>query len=156
MKLKINPEFAMRHLFVTLLMAALCLWFGYDGFVRYPSMQAEDLFELIEGIPPHDGIDIAAFKQQKIKTQYGFAILALFATLAVGSNLLKVWLFDFSFDDQGFCHNKRRHSYASIREIDRSKWEAKGIIRINRISLDAWHHLGVKEFVEKLDSVKPE
>ena len=29
-------------------------------------------------------------------------------------------------------------------------WEKKGIVKVDGITLDAWHHLGVKEFVEKL------
>ena len=48
MKLKINSEYATRHLFVTLLMIGLGGWFGYDGFVRYPATSADALYRSIE------------------------------------------------------------------------------------------------------------
>jgi hypothetical protein len=40
-KLKVNPEFFRRHLFVTVLMAGLGAWFAYDGYVKYPSQSEE-------------------------------------------------------------------------------------------------------------------
>ena len=75
MKLKLNGEYAGRHLFVTLLMVGLCGWFGYDGFVRYPATPAAELYKSIEGSDAPDGFDLEAFKAQKTKTQYGFCLL---------------------------------------------------------------------------------
>ena len=89
MKLKLNGEYAGRHLFVTLLMVGLCGWFGYDGFVRYPATPAAVLYKSIEGSDAPDGFDLEAFKAQKTKTQYGFTFLTLFVALVVGSRLAK-------------------------------------------------------------------
>lgn len=150
MKLTINREYALRHLFVTLLMLALGCWFGYDGHIRYPATPAAELYREIEGSDAPEGYDLAAFKKQKTQTQYGFEILAFFVACVVGSRLLASARFDFSFDEKGYVCRGRRHRYSAIRKVDRSKWESKGILRFNRIVLDAWHHVGVKEFEAKL------
>jgi hypothetical protein len=151
MKLKLNGEFLARHLFVTVLMAALGGWFAYDGFVKYPATPAAKLYESIEGSAPGEGVDLEKFKQQKIQTQMGFTLLAFLASLAVGGHLLAVSRFDFEFDDNGFTFRGKRYSYSDVTDVDRSRWEKKGIIVVNGIKLDAWHHVGVKEF-EKLIS----
>ena len=151
-RLKLNPEYAKRHLFVTLLMVALGCWFGYDGFIGYPATPAAELYKSIEKSDPPEGFDLDAFKKQKIGTQYGFTILAFLAAAIVGSRLAKSARFRFEFDDEGYVYRGRRHSYADVKKVDRAKWEKTGIIRVNGIELDAWHHLGVKEFVAKLDA----
>jgi len=150
MKLTLNREYAMRHLFVTLLMIGLGGWFGYDGFVRYPATPAAELYKSIEGSDAPEGFDLEAFKVQKTKTQYGFTILAFFVALVVGSRLHKSYAFDFSFDDEGFVYRGRRHTYDAVKKVDRSQWEKKGILVVDGITLDSWHHIGVKEFAEKL------
>ena len=153
MKLQLNREYAMRHLFVTVLMAGLCCWFGYDGFVRYPATPAAELYKSIEKSDPPEQMtseQLEAFKQQKTRTQYGFTILTLVAALVIGSRLAKAARFQFEFDDEGYVYRGRRHAFADIKKVDRSRWEKKGIVMVNGITLDSWHHLGVKEFVEKL------
>lgn len=150
MKLTLNREYAMRHLFVTVLMAALCCWFGYDGFVRYPATPAAQLYKTIEGHEAPEGYDLDAFKAQKTKTQYGFTILAGMAALIVGMGLFVAYKFDFEFDDEGFSYGGKRFTYDGIKKVDRSQWDKKGIVVVDGIKLDAWHHVGVKEFVAKL------
>jgi len=152
MKLKLNKEYAQRHLFVTLLMAGLCGWFGYDGFVRYPSLSAADLYRSIEKCDPPAGTNLDAFKQQKTRSQYGFTLLTFLAALTVGLRLLKSAKFDFTFDENGFSCQGRKFSRTDIVQVDRSKWEKKSIAVIKlkdgeKIVLDAWHHTGVKEFL---------
>ena len=151
-RLKLNPEYAKRHLFVTLLMVALGCWFGYDGFIGYPATPAAELYKSIEGSDAPEGFDLDAFKRQKIGTQYGFTILAFFAAAVVGSRLAKSKRFKFGYTDDCYVYRGRRHPLSSIKKIARSKWEKKGIVKIDGITLDSWHHLGVKEFVEKVDS----
>ncbi|MBQ2259367.1 MAG: fumarate hydratase C-terminal domain-containing protein, partial [Spirochaetales bacterium] len=54
---------------------------------------------------------------------------------------------------EGFAIGSKRYSYSDIKNLDASKWEKKGIITISgdgfNVRLDAWHHIGVKEFYEK-------
>jgi len=150
MKLTLNREYATRHLFVVLLMTGLCCWFGYDGFVRYPATPAAELYESIEGSKPLPTCNLAAFKKQKTQTQYGFTLLSGLAALIVGFRLLKSYRFEFDFDEEGFVYRGKRHAYADIKTVDRSKWATKGILKVDGITLDAWHHVGVKEFESKL------
>lgn len=150
MKLTLNREYATRHLFVTLLMFGLSGWFGYDGFVRYPATPAAELYKSIEGNEAPEGFNLEKFKDQKTKTQYGFTILTLAAALIVGSGLLTAYRFQFEFDDEGFVYAGRRRAYSEIKKVDWSKWKKKGIVKVDGIVLDAWHHVGVKEFAEKL------
>ena len=131
-------------------MIGLGCWFGYDGFIGYPATPAAELYKSIEGNDAPEGFDLEAFKKQKIGTQYGFTILAFFAAAVVGSRLMRNRRFKFGYTDGFNVYHGRRHPISSIKKIDRSQWEKKGIIRIDGITLDSWHHLGVNEFVEKL------
>lgn len=160
MKLKINREYLHRHLFVTVLMACLGCWFGYDGLVRYPSTPAADLYRSIELADPPQDLDLEAFKRQKTQTQHGFALIALAAALVVGLRLARAARFRFEFDGEGFSCGGRRYAYPDIAETDRSRWETKSILALNmksgeRIVLDAWHHVGVKEFEAGLQTAQP-
>ena len=151
MKLKLNKEYAHRHLFVTLLMAGLCCWFGYDGCIRYPAMSAANLYKSIEKQDPPAGANLVTFKAEKIRRQYEFAGIALLVSLVVGLRLLKSARFDFEFDDDGFTCRGRRFARADIDRIDRSQWEKKSILTLRmtdgtKIVLDGWHHTGVREF----------
>ena len=158
MKSSLNREFAARHLFVAILMAVLCLWFGYDGFVAYPSTPAAELYEKIEGAPAPQGLDLEAFKEQKTKTQYGFAALAFLASAVVGLRLLASARFRFEFDDGGFSVGGERFAYADVKSVDDRDWEKKGISRLDlggrKVVLDAWHHAGVKEFHSRIASAE--
>lgn len=155
MKLKPNKEYAARHLFVTVVMAALSCWFGFDAVVRYPATPARELYVSIESAEPPEGFDLDAFKEQKIRTQYGFAFLTLLAAAIVGVRLWNSWTFDFSFDAEGFEIDGKKYPYSAMKAVDARKWEKVGIVRfavvdgkrIRRVALDSWHHSGVREFV---------
>lgn len=150
MKLKLNPEYAHRHLFVTLLMFGLGCWFGYDGFVRYPATPAAELYRSIEQADAPTGFDLEGFKRQKTQTQYGFTLLSFLASAVVGLRLLKASRLDVDFDDEGFTARGRQTRWADVRRIDRRQWQSKGIVKVDGLVLDAWHHLGVREFAAHL------
>ena len=143
MKLTLNREFARRHIFVAVVLAALGGWFGYDGFVNYPK-QDDAFFET-----RHLKRDSAIARQKQ------FMALAFLASLLIGGHVWKLSRFAFAWDDDGFTCDGRRHAYADVKSTDRKLWEKKGIIFLelvdgSRIKLDAWHHAGVKDFVKKL------
>ena len=153
-RIKLNPEFFYRHLAVCLLMFGMSCWFGYDGFVAYPRTPAAELYEKIESSKPPEGFQLEAFKRQKIQSQYGFTALCLLASALIGLNLASVASFHFEFDDSGFVWRGKKLSLSDIKSVDRSQWKKKGIVKLllvdgSRVTLDAWHHVGVKEF-EKL------
>lgn len=137
-KLKVNPEFFKRHLFVTVLMAALGGWFGYDGFVTYPA--ADDTF-----FEERHLVRETATRRQK-----QFMVLAFLAAAAVGIHLWKIVSFKVEYDGEGFVYNGIRRLYREVKNVDRSKWEKKGIVKADGIVFDAWHHLGVKDIEKNL------
>ena len=154
-QLKLNKEFFHRHLAVCLLMAGFGCWFGYDGFVSYPKTPAAELYEKIEKAKAPEGFDLEAFKRQKIKSQYGFTTLCLLAAALIGINLASAAFFRFDYDDESFVWEGKRHPLSDIKSVDRSKWKSKGIAKLiladgAKITLDAWHHAGVKDFMAKV------
>lgn len=150
MKLTLNREFAMRHVGVALLMLGLSCWFGYDGFVRYPATPAAELYKTIEGSDAPAGFNLEAFKTQKTQTQYGFTFLTFLAAVIIGGHVWLISKFKFEYDDESYVFAGKRVAIKDIKSVDRSLWERKSIIKVDGIKLDAWHHVGVKEFVEKL------
>ena len=137
-KLKVNPEFFKRHLFVTVLMFALGCWFGYDGFVTYPA--ADDKY-----IEERHLVRETATERQK-----QFMVLAFLASAAVGFHLWKVVSFWVEYDGEGFVYNGEKHLYKDVKTVDRSQWEKKSIVKVDGIVFDAWHHIGVKDIEKNL------
>jgi len=154
MKLKLNREFAVRHLFVTALLAAMGCWFAYDGYVTYPSMTPEALYEKIEHSQPPSHEAAVKVYENAIPRQKQFMGLCLLGSLIVGLGVFRAWRFDFEYDDAGFTWNGRRMAFADIKSVDDSQWKKKGILKLNtpfgRITLDAWHNTGVDAFRAKL------
>ena len=150
-KLKLNPEFFRRHLAVCLLMVGLGCWFGYDGLVSYPKTPAAELYEKIEKAKAPEGYPLEAFKRQKIKSQYGFAALCLVAAALIGINISAAAFFRFEYDETSFVYDGKRRMLREVKSVDRSQWKKKGILKLvledgTKVVLDAWHHLGVKDF----------
>ena len=158
MEIKLNREFAMRHLGVALLFVVLSGWFGYDGLVRYPSLSAHDIYVSIEKSEPGEGTDLEAFKQQKIKTQHGFSLLCLLAGVVVSLGVLRNWRRSLRWDDREMCGTLtegRPLAFSDIVGVEDGQWAKKGIIVFlakdgRRVKLDAWHHAGVDELVAKV------
>ncbi len=155
-KLRLNREFLLRHTFSLLVFLALGGWFAFDASVRYPRTDARELYMTIEKSAPPDGFDLKSFKEQKMRTQLILALVTLVAATGIGLHLLSVSRLAFSFDDDSFEYGTVKYSYSDVSKVDVSKWSSKGILsfyaRDKKIALDAWHHSGVKEFYEKLNS----
>ena len=136
--LRLNREFFVRHLGVALLFFGMACWFGYDGYVAYP--QRDDAWFEAQHLR----------RENATRRQKEFMVLALLAAAAVAGHLFAVSRLRFSFDDEGYVHDGRRTAYGDIKTVDRSKWEKKGILKVDGITLDAWHHTGVREFEKRL------
>ena len=99
--------------------------------------------------------DLEAFKRQKTNAQLGLALVLLVAAGVVGLRLFLSSRLDFAWDEAGFSVAGRRHSPADVAQLDRSRWESKGILKLKladggSVVLDAWHHLGVREAAAEL------
>ncbi|MBO5647930.1 MAG: hypothetical protein J6S30_04120 [Kiritimatiellae bacterium] len=153
-RLVLNREFLLRHAFSLAVFLSLGGWFGFDAFYRYPATPAKDLYFSIEKSEAPEGYDLEGFKKQKTQTQCILAALTFLAALGVGLHLLAAWRFDFSYDKEGFVYKGRRFSYTDIKSIDKSRWEKKNILVLLgegwRITLDGWHHQGVRDFAETI------
>ena len=154
MKLQLNKEFLYRHLFVAILMFGLGCWFGYDGFVGYPSKTPSQLYEMIEKSAPPSPEAAQKVYDNAIPRQKQFMGLALLASLAIALHLMLVGKLDLSFDDEGFTWGGKRFTRESISKVDDSKWAKKQICVLfvkggGKLTIDAWHHNGAKEFHAK-------
>ena len=146
MKLQLNREFAMRHLGVALLMAGLCGWFVYDGAIAYP--QKDDAYF----------VELHTEKQRAIDRQFQFAGLTALAAIIIALGVLKNKRRTLEWDDVKMCGSLtggKDLSFADVDHLDDRKWASKGILVVHakdgrRVTLDAWHHTGVKELVAKL------
>ena len=136
MKLKLNREYAVRHLAVAALMLGMSGWFLYDGAVKYPK-QDDKFFE-----------EIHSKRETAIARQYQFSALTFAAAVVIAGlvGLEARKRFDFGKDD--------------VSEIDFSKWDKKRIayakLKNGRtVALDAWHFAGVREFLVELGHPAP-
>ena len=155
MKLKLNREFAARHLFVTVLLTAMACWFGYDGYVTYPSLTPEALYERIEHSPPPSPEAAAKVWSNAIPRQKQFMALCLIGAAIVGFGVWRAARFRFAYRERGFSFRARRYKIDDVASVDDSQWKRKGILRLSvkdgsKIVLDGWHHSGVDGFYEIL------
>ncbi|MBR4653339.1 MAG: hypothetical protein IKO72_08265 [Kiritimatiellae bacterium] len=148
MKLQLNREFALRHLGVALLMAALCGWFLVDGAIVYPQKD-EAYFEQLH-----------TQKQRAIERQFQFAGLTGLAAVVIALGVLRNKRRTLEWDDGKMCGSLtggRPLHFSDVEKVDDRRWESKGILVVHakdgrRVTLDAWHHTGVKELAAKLMS----
>ena len=155
MKLKLNREFALRHAAVAVLMAGMAAWFAYDGYVAYPSMTPEALYERIEGKAPPSREAAEKVFSGAVPRQRQFMALCLLASAVIGFGVWRASRFRFSYRERGFAFRGRRYRLDDIAKVDVSQWAKKGILRMSttdgtRIVLDGWHHRGVDGFYEIL------
>ena len=146
--LSLNREFAGRYLFVALLMLGLGGWFGYDGFVRYPSYTAAELYAACHGGEEAPSEEVALkFRRTAIPRQKQFMGLSLLASALVALVLVRAARFRFSYGEDGFSFGGRSFTFADVQSVDLSRWAKKGILTIRTaagaVTLDAWHHTGV-------------
>jgi len=137
----LNREFAVRHLSVALLMLGLGCWFGYDGYVNYPR-QPESWFS-----------ERHLQKENAIQRQKEFMLLAFLAALVIAGHVWLVARLRFEFDDESYVYKGVRKAFSKETKVDWSKWESKRIVKVDGITLDAWHHTGVHDVVDCLKEI---
>ncbi len=140
MKISLNKEYAIRHLGVAALFFGLSLYFLYDAIFVYPYL-------------PADGAH-----HTTVEFQYSAAAaLGLFA-FVVAFRVFLNWRATLAWDDEQMmgtltCNVPLR--FDDIDHLDVEKWEPKQILVVHakdgrRVTLDAWHHAGVRVLAEKL------
>jgi len=147
MTLQLNREYARRHLGVALLFAAMCGWFLYDGAVAYPQKD-ETFFEET----------LHTKKENAIARQFQFAGLTFVFALIVAHGVWRAKRRTLEWNDtemNGTLTGGRPLAFADVAALDLARWKTKGILVAvakdgRRVTLDAWHHTGVKELAAKL------
>ena len=172
MKLRLNREYATRHLGVALLFLGLGGWFLFDGSVRWPAENAawekrtgttvaaalqahpelrnEHEKENRNDIPPHWPHELAR--------QHQFAGICGFAALLIAGLVGLNWKQTLEWDDvqmTGSLTGGRPLALSDIVGVEDAQWERKGILVLiakdgRRVKLDSWHHAGVDEIVAKI------
>jgi hypothetical protein len=155
MKLTLNREYVLRHLGVAVLFFGLCGWFLYDGAVTYPKMDDATFSEQI--LHGRQG-DFDKLKKEAINRQYQFAGICGIAALLIALGVGRCRLQTLAWDDVQMCGSLtggKPLAFADVSGVDDRRWEKKGILVVygrdgRRFTLDAWHHAGAKELVEKI------
>ena len=140
MQLKLNREFAMRHIGVAVLFAALCGWFAWDGGLAWPAENAawekrtgitvgaaakahtEERYahnkEGRDDIPPH--------WPWEIDRQFQFAGLCGLAALIIGAGVLRCSRQSLVWNDTQMCGSLTDGepvAFDDIVECDTRKWK---------------------------------
>lgn len=155
MRLKLNKEFAARHIFVAALLVGMAGWFGYDGYVTYPSMTPDALYELIEHSQPPTPETAEKVYANAIPRQKQFMVLCLIGAAVIGLGVFRAARFSFTYRERGFSFQGRRYAIDDVAAVDVSQWKKKGILKLRlrdgaKVTLDNWHHTGVGGFYELL------
>ncbi len=140
MNLKLNREYATRHLGVAALFTGLALWFLYDAIFVYPNL-------------PDDGTH-----RTTVEFQYSFAGLLATAALIVAGRVWANWKRKLEWDEEkiwGTVLGANPLLFSDIVGVEDAQWEKKGIIVFlakdgRRVKLDSWHHAGVDDLVAKI------
>ena len=142
-RISLNRDFARRHLFVAALMAALSLWFLYDGAVDYP------------GKPDEWFAAHHTERSRAIARQFQFSGLSALAAIFIALGVMRAGRATLEWDEEAMCGTLtggKPLPFADVSAVDASRWERKGILVLTakdgrRVKLDAWHHAGVEELV---------
>jgi len=156
MKLSLNREYAVRHLAVAALMAGLCTWFLYDGAVAYPAMPDAEFKEKV--LHNLEYPDFPAKRRDTTNRQFQFAAIAGLAAIVIAGGVWRAKRRTLEWDDDamtGTLTLSRPLPFSEVESVDRSAWDKKGILVVHakdgrKVTLDAWHHAGVKELAAKL------
>jgi hypothetical protein len=171
---KINKEWAVRMLVIAIMFIGGGCWFVYDGAVAWPA--ENDRYAIYKEIL--DQGDQADKSWQEVFQENGWStrkppkehsetdILTQFiiASLCFPIGLLAlIWLLlnarrSVVADDQAVTFAGKQMRYDEITDIDKSRWDSKGIVVLisgeQRMKLDDWKFRGVKDVLERVEQVR--
>lgn len=97
-------------------------------------------------------------REEDIRAQFvsaGIGLLAAFGLLGLLSIRL-LTRFELSENTLTLFFGKKRQDFAldSLQKVDTTQWEKRGILKVTfasgSVTLDAWHHAGIRPIAEKL------
>lgn len=178
---RINKDWAIRLGLIAALFIAGGSWYLYDGLVTYPNQTAKfDLvYEMVDtngdGEPEpvrHDDwksrLEEAGYdseidpKKLNRKSAWDIRTQLIIAGICYPIGLLALfWLVANKFrplyaDGEGVRFGGKRMAYDAVEEIDKSRWDSKGIaVLIDRqggkLTLDDWKFKGAADVLEEVE-----
>jgi hypothetical protein len=128
----------------------------FNSWIRAGDQRANDvaLAQEVLKMPVYSADDI---KAQFVSA--GIGVLAAFGLLAI---LFVRFITRYTLDETTltvyFCKQSHAYSLSELQRIDVSQWEKRGILKIyfnnGLVTLDAWHHTGIREIVAQLNTLE--
>lgn len=124
----------------------------FNSWIRAGDKRAEEVAvaQAVLQRPVHSPEDIHA--------QFVSAAIGLLAALALLAIVTLRFLTHYTLDDEALSvaigQQIRRYPLETLQKVDDSQWEKRGILKLTfatgRVTLDAWHHSGIREIAAKL------
>jgi len=171
---KINKEWAIRLMIIAIMFIGGGFWFVYDGAVAWPA--ENDRYAIYKEIL--DQGDQAEKSWQEVFAEKGWTtrkppkehsdtdIMTQFiiAALCFPIGLLAlIWLLinatrSVVADERSVKFAGKEIAYDDITDIDKSRWESKGIVVLHagdqRMKLDDWKFRGVKDIYARIEQIR--
>lgn len=124
--------------------------------INDPEKDSVEAAQRVLRTPPHSA--------DSITTQFISAAISALAGLALIFLVLLRWKTRITLDDDTLTVTTfgytARHALADLKSVDDAQWEKRGILRLTfpsgTVTLDAWHHTGVRPLAERLLPKKPD
>jgi len=173
---RINKEWGVRLGLIAALFIAGGCWYLYDGLVKYPKQR--DMYQLVYEKTGDGGAIKRENWQQNLvdagypadidpdklsnKSDTDILIQRLIAGLCFPVGLMALfWLVLNSFrplyaDEQGVQFGGKRMAYDDVSEIDKARWDSKGIAVLQgrdgrKLVLDDWKFRGAAEVLAEVE-----
>lgn len=130
--------------------AKLADTFGSWVSANDPRMNDLEATRAVLRTPPYSADDI--------RSQFISAVVALLAAVALAALVGYRWQTRYTLDDAALTVTRFGKSTAyplsELKAVDATHWEKRGILRLSfpagAVTLDAWHHAGVRPMAERL------
>lgn len=130
--------------------AKLADTFGSWVSANDPRMNDLEATRAVLRTPPYSADDI--------RSQFISAVVALLAAVALAALVGYRWQTRYTLDDAALTVTRFGKStgypLSELKAVDATHWEKRGILRLSfsvgAITLDAWHHVGVRPMAERL------
>ena len=170
---QVNKNWYIRMFIIIVALFVFALWALYDGAYAYPRHNT-----LVDLWKDHDGnldtfisaAEEAGFSDPKRPTAkaYSSADLMMQWIMLGFSALLGLWVLVFTAgkflrklgaDDQGVHWGSLHVPYTAITDVNRAKWDSKGIAVLHfsidnkddTLTLDDWHYRGADQILEAVE-----
>ncbi len=171
---KLNRPYVMRFVIIGMAAFALSLWSAYDGLVAYPEMNVRyDKFIELQTNGKSDlwadyarskgwPVEQPATRKSDFDIRVQFIQMGICAFFGVAAFAWLGWLRSKAAgaDNEGLIIKDKKIPFDSITKLDKSRWEAKGIVTLTyqeggaekTLTLDDWYYAGTEPLLIHIQS----